>query len=771
MSTASFVEQLYKNFLGRNAEADGKSYWVAQIDTGTLSASQVTRKFIQSPEFSAVVTPVVLLYYTALGRIPEASGLSYWVQQFQNGMTLPQINASFANSPEFQGKYVNLNNSAFLDKLYLNTFNRSADAVGKAGWLNGLDSLGMSRAEVVSGFAASAENIQARGESVKVVLEYHGILGTTPTQAQINIALSQNNYLDTIANLYANAQYKGVALPGLPAGQSISGTVIDGYIKGATVFADANNDGIWNPGEAMTTTDENGDFNLAGAMGSLVAYGGTDLMTNKAFQGVLTAPAGNTVVTPFTTLIQALVSGGLAATVEAATATVQKALSVPAGVNLLTYDALDVLGSSSASADAKSVALAVQSSAQQLANIVTHAGSTFNAASGVTTSTLQGAANTNAVTSALASAIAVAAASGTGTLDLSNIAVLTGVMQAAVTTAGVSGLAGQASQLAQVTSASNTVAAAATSITQLAQAAVVAQGSATNALIAGAASGNLSSAVSDFTGSNLASAVAAAQPGSIAPGIEVPAGTPAPNPAPTPGPTPTPTPTPTEIILVQKLDASPGNSGAATSYIAAGKQVTFHDDVSVASFASITGFGANDAIAFTAAAQSMLAISSQGSDVTLTANNNGLVSTIELKGVISPGQIVFDLTSFNALPAGDITFNGLEYPQNRSLDTAGGTLSNPALLDGANGSLLFIDDAAKASVVGITNFGTNDRLSMQNTLAQELAISSQDTNVTFVVNQAGTVSSVTLVGIVPVGVIVYDVNSFNALSVGDVQFQ
>ena len=40
------------------------------------------------------------------------------------------------------------------------------------------------------------------------------------------------------------------------------GAVIDGYISGATLFLDANKNGVLDIGEPSTTTDSNGEYNL-----------------------------------------------------------------------------------------------------------------------------------------------------------------------------------------------------------------------------------------------------------------------------------------------------------------------------------------------------------------------------------------------------------------------------------------------------------------------------------------------------------------------------
>ena len=82
-----------------------------------------------------------------------------------------------------------------------------------------------------------------------------------------------------------------------------SGHVEDGYISGATVFADANADGILNNGEAFAITDATGGFTLIGGSGNIVMTGGTDMTTHLANTIVMGAVEGSTVVTPLTTLI------------------------------------------------------------------------------------------------------------------------------------------------------------------------------------------------------------------------------------------------------------------------------------------------------------------------------------------------------------------------------------------------------------------------------------------------------------------------------------
>jgi Ca2+-binding RTX toxin-like protein len=81
---------------------------------------------------------------------------------------------------------------------------------------------------------------------------------------------------------------------------------VEGYIIGATVFADSNENGVIDSGEVSTKTDEAGAFLLAGGIGPLKLNGGVDIATGLPFRAHLNAPAGSTVITPLTTLIVAL---------------------------------------------------------------------------------------------------------------------------------------------------------------------------------------------------------------------------------------------------------------------------------------------------------------------------------------------------------------------------------------------------------------------------------------------------------------------------------
>ncbi len=161
-----------------------------------------------------------------------------------------------------------------------------------------------------------------------------------------------------------------------------AGTVIDGYISGATVFIDVNGNGQLDTGEPSTITDAQGNFSLpADVTGTLIAFGGTDISTGLEFKGALKAPAGAAVVTPLTTLVTDLVASGIS--VADAKTTVLSALGQSAlstSVDLLKFD--PVKATQSTDSASRTAGLELQKGAVLVSNMVADAVTKIQQASG-----------------------------------------------------------------------------------------------------------------------------------------------------------------------------------------------------------------------------------------------------------------------------------------------------------------------------------------------------------------------------------------------------
>ncbi|EGV27865.1 peptidase C1A papain [Thiorhodococcus drewsii AZ1] len=93
---------------------------------------------------------VAEIYIATMGYAPDNEGLQYWVGQIESGGWTPTTVAqSFFDQPLVQVKYpASQSDSDFIDALYLNIYERAADADGKNYWLQALQS-GMARNSMV----------------------------------------------------------------------------------------------------------------------------------------------------------------------------------------------------------------------------------------------------------------------------------------------------------------------------------------------------------------------------------------------------------------------------------------------------------------------------------------------------------------------------------------------------------------------------------------------------------------------------------------------
>ena len=143
--------------------------------------------------------------------------------------------------------------------------------------------------------------------------------------------------------------------PSAPTGVAVTGKAADGYISGATVILDVNDDRICESTEPTATTDANGNFSFTAVQNSnggqhmTCLSGGTDITTNLPIKGQLLAPPGASQITPLTSLVMAQINSslpppvaGTASPVAASTASTASAIIATnlglSNVNLLTTD-------------------------------------------------------------------------------------------------------------------------------------------------------------------------------------------------------------------------------------------------------------------------------------------------------------------------------------------------------------------------------------------------------------------------------------------------
>jgi len=232
------------------------------------------------------------------------------------------------------------------------------------------------------------------------------LLGAAQTGKAIRVQANYVDGHDTAEHVVSSATSAVVGTQ--------SGSVQDGYLSHALVWVDStpngvrdwtdgNSNGTWDSGEgeSWVLTDTTGQFTGLVGTGTIRITanpanpsGTIDISTGKAFTGSYSAPSGSTVVNPLTTLVVA--AGGDESKVKTA-------LGLDASLDLSTYDPLAEANKTEASGADLATAIAVQSAATQVANIMDIAESVATGA---------GAASTAGVAASVATALMTAAAGG-----------------------------------------------------------------------------------------------------------------------------------------------------------------------------------------------------------------------------------------------------------------------------------------------------------------------------------------------------------------------
>lgn len=179
VSDSEYIDILYRTFMGRKPDAEGKQYWISLLENG-MSRFYVADCFCGSAEFQAIchgcgiesgrinltenrdrnegLTGLIARQYTkALGRSYDVEGLNYWTGAIFNGeySVLDVVTTGFFHSKEFQDKQ--LSDKEFVAVLYQTFFDREYDEEGMQYWLNAMREDGMTRDQMIYYFANSKE--------------------------------------------------------------------------------------------------------------------------------------------------------------------------------------------------------------------------------------------------------------------------------------------------------------------------------------------------------------------------------------------------------------------------------------------------------------------------------------------------------------------------------------------------------------------------------------------------------------------------------------
>jgi hypothetical protein len=323
------------------------------------------------------------LYLAYFGRAPELSGLAFWVKQRESGKTFDELSDSIFSLDVVRAIYPSSqSDSDFVKAIYQNIFGRDPDQGGLAFWTDFLNS-GQERSHVIM-FMLDAGLNTPDGTPGKAFIANRLGSATQAVEKQLasGMEIPVAKLIDIMKSVTAEAASVATASVKLDqySGSKIAGTVAVDYLRGATVFADANGNRVLDDGEAHTTSDSNGNFTLFNARGAIVATGGMGSATNLPNNAVLTAPAGSAAITPLTTLQQILVEQGK--TVAEAQAAVLAAFGLTGKLDLQEYTPLTNALNETAPASERALAVQVHAVVVKVQNLVTAAGTALRAVAG-----------------------------------------------------------------------------------------------------------------------------------------------------------------------------------------------------------------------------------------------------------------------------------------------------------------------------------------------------------------------------------------------------
>lgn len=167
----AFTEDGQFTFADKGTEQDAFAEYMANMFSETPFSEEETPASedlrIQNLDerndaiFNEPVDPLLRLYDAAFDRGADGTGLGYWANQSDELGTIAIANR-FIDSQEFNQLHGELDQSGFVDLMYVNILERDADAGGKAYWVGQLEA-GVAQGAVMVGMAESDESIAMFG--------------------------------------------------------------------------------------------------------------------------------------------------------------------------------------------------------------------------------------------------------------------------------------------------------------------------------------------------------------------------------------------------------------------------------------------------------------------------------------------------------------------------------------------------------------------------------------------------------------------------------
>jgi S-layer protein len=222
--SVEIITGYYQTILRRTPSTAEVASWNTVVQGGGLTLEQVRTFFLNSPENSNLVDPIIRLYQSAFNRQPDSAGLDHWVNVARSGTSITQIATLFGQQTEFTNRYGTDTavSAAYVISLYNNILGRTPSNAEITSWT----SSGLSRGAILRGFSDAPEAVTRYETAINTLLDgvAQGTSTLTPTQP-----------LGGTTGVTA-----GQTFPLTTGADTITGTAGNDTINGAQIGADAS---------------------------------------------------------------------------------------------------------------------------------------------------------------------------------------------------------------------------------------------------------------------------------------------------------------------------------------------------------------------------------------------------------------------------------------------------------------------------------------------------------------------------------------------------
>jgi murein DD-endopeptidase MepM/ murein hydrolase activator NlpD len=208
----TFAAAQATNFLGGIPSNAWFQKAVEDLEGGAVSLDAFIEAILDQPGAAGVTAPTIRLYLGYFLRMPDYSGLDYWIRKVRAGTSLDVAASQFAGGSEFLRRYGELDNAAYLTQIYRNLFGRDPDPSGMDYWKRRLDA-GMKRGTLMRSFCESSEYKRKTASQVRVLQVHAGMLKRMPSASEYqrwtdwDAALGDKGLIDLIKVLRTSSEY------------------------------------------------------------------------------------------------------------------------------------------------------------------------------------------------------------------------------------------------------------------------------------------------------------------------------------------------------------------------------------------------------------------------------------------------------------------------------------------------------------------------------------------------------------------------------------